>query len=349
MLELPPSNNGATDMIFSFMQCVMLKMSHQQQQSLQERQRDGNEDAAQFIGSDLERIAQLENHVDEHFLSSCDSKIALHAATSALARAALCKMRLQAISVSLKRPSTANTAPDITATRTFFAHSLRLIGYNGLLQTSTTLRGFSWYVRHQFPWGALINLLRSLSSDDPTSTCGSADFVLRAWQQMDKLHSQNPDLLQTEIPAVRSIQAHVSEMTLQAWDNCYHLLPAQATAEPPDFVQALQNLKQAALSGTGTPQSSASSRAPYQVEMGNTFQSSISAMQDPAQGQQQFGLDPTNPVAVQQGVYPIQLPFPFGSTVDPSEFDMGAAGLSTPPEWTQMQYMEPHWNQRYNE
>lgn len=262
MQQLPTSETEPTEMIFCFVRYVLMKMSHQLQQSLQERQSEGDPNPERSLAADFERITQLENHIEERYLGSCDASSPLHAMTSAFAKSATAKMRLQALSASVKTLQKNGSAPDDYSTkRTFFAHSLRLIGYDNFLQSRCPVREFTWYIRHHFPWGALINLLRALMTEDPILICGTPENLIKAWQQMDQLHRHNPEFLQVPSPAVKRVQAQACDMTLQAWNNCYRLLPPKATADPPDFIQILQTRKQAVLSGTSNPQPPAATPA----------------------------------------------------------------------------------------
>ena len=230
--QLPASRTGPTEMIFCFVRYVLIKMSHQQQQAIQERLRDSIDTSEEFLASDLEHISQFKNHLEERYLRLCEPMSPLHVLVSTSARITIGKMQLHAITTWTRRQSESDSfVRALSKDRTLFAYSLRIIGYCNTLHSHTNMKRFGWHIQHHFPWGALIHLLRGLTVEDPIAICESHETLLNAWQQMNQLHTYNPEILQVPLTAVQTVQAHACEMTLQAWDNCTRFLPPQAIAE----------------------------------------------------------------------------------------------------------------------
>ena len=226
------------------MRYIVLKMLHQQQHLFRRRPRLPQDSTDSVTAPELQRISQLETQIEERYLSHCEPTIPLHALTLVWTRAALCKMRLNAISLACAQmsPDLADVPPPIRGS--FFGWSMRLLGYIVQLRSSSAASQFQWWIRQHFPWSALLNLLRCLASEDVLSICGSSQNVLKSWQQLDTLHSKYPEVLQGNTPHSQQMQAQVGQWTLRAWGNCFPLLPSEAVQDPPDFIQRLHSPNQ---------------------------------------------------------------------------------------------------------
>ena len=303
-----------------------MKVATQQRASIHQR-REGSDSPAQALAADVERINQLEHHVQDRYLVSCDPNDPYHELASNFTFIAIYKMRLQAIALHGSRMSSSGSLPSPSISRARFADSLRILGRDNTLNSKSALTGFGWFIQLQFPWGALRNVVQGLCTSEIETICGSRDNLVRVWQTLDKLHAHHPELLQDPTACTRHLQSHVTDLTLRAWTNCLSRLPQQATQQPPDFIQALQT-KWHASRANPTSFSTQMALPGVGQEFAN-WQGDLSGLPTPDINQTMLASDPFN--ALQRGYHS-------------TDSDGRSQVSMTPPEWASLPSSESQYS-----
>lgn len=99
-------------------------------------------------------------HVEDTYLSQCDSKIPLHFFTLTMTRQALCKIRI--IDFLMRMYNGEAMALKEAERDNLFLQAIQMIEYDNIVQSSKSLRPFKWYSMHHFPFPAYMFLVQEL-------------------------------------------------------------------------------------------------------------------------------------------------------------------------------------------
>jgi hypothetical protein len=179
-------------------------------------------------GSKEDKTSELENFLENKFLRSCDPIVPLHVLTTTMARSTICKLRHIAHSKATRKGSNITQEEKDEA----FAYSLRILEYDNHIHSTKSTQRFLWYVRNHFPWGALIPLLKEMSTRPATDV-----QVQTAWRQVEELYGNHPEFADDKKAFNRMVRA----LTMKAW--AAHEASASSLGlerpEIPEFIETL--------------------------------------------------------------------------------------------------------------
>src|SRR5450432_224511 len=188
MREAPIQYEGLTEMVF----CLV---RYEFGQFLREHAGDSGFDghwenlssAANSIAEKDRKIDELEQLLENKFIRHCDPLIPLHMLATAVARSAICKLRLTCHhprQYADNGASMPQSEKDLLA-----ANSLRMIEYDSLGQSMATMKRFLWHINSYFQLDAFVFLVNDLRQRT------QGELAERAWQQVQQVYENHPDLV----------------------------------------------------------------------------------------------------------------------------------------------------------
>lgn len=178
-------------------------------------------------------IDEFEDLLEQRYLRYVDPSIPLHLLSSALAKGAVCQMRLVAHHPRQyldKGASLPQAEKD-----TLFSTSLKMVEYDNLGHATESIRGYLWHVNVYLQLEAFIYLLSELRYRV------EGEEVDRAWEQVRQLFKNHKEMI-TDVK--NSLYFAIGNLTLKAWEKRSVALAARShgflDVAPPDFVTTLR-------------------------------------------------------------------------------------------------------------
>lgn len=235
MREPPLEHGGLTEMTFCMLR---LEIGRFMQHSNSSDAFDGGKHSSSSIAALLverdKTIDELERVFERKFLRFCDPMIPLHVIIAAVARCAICKLRVVAhhprqYSEGLK------TMPQREKDM-LFANCLKMVEEVNIVHSNKSTQRYLWHVKVYFQLEALAYTLSALRQ----RTTG--DVVARAWSQLGQLFEHYPEML---IDRKKALFVAIQNMTIKAWkareaaSTCDNRSHSSTTLKPPRLISIL--------------------------------------------------------------------------------------------------------------
>lgn len=179
------------------------------------------------------RINEASGLMEQRIWKHCDPLEPLHTLVSATARTVLQRLRFKAYHF-YHNPGTTKNLSD-KENEICYNSAVKILEYDNFILGNDSLRGFSWHIRHHFPWDTLIYILGELKRR------GRDNDTARAWKQVEHTFNNYSDLIEN---TQKPLNLAVSTLCLKAWASRE---TAQSTSSPtgeepvvPQFIQKLR-------------------------------------------------------------------------------------------------------------
>lgn len=229
MKELPKEHQGATEMMFFLIRCLVVEFLKQSSDG--HATFDGVWNRLTTSGVQMaikdKAIDELEAHFQRKFLQYCDNSIPWHLMCSFLGKSIIFMMRFMAHSTDYYKVEIPQTQKDL-----LFDLALQVLAAQNLAYTMKEMQGFMWHVNLHFQWKAFIYLVSELRHQ----TEGAR--VEQAWKEVEKTYQFHPSF-DKEL-SKRALPIAVSNLTLKAWDAYIAAQGVPASGEPA-FIQLIRN------------------------------------------------------------------------------------------------------------
>ena len=168
--ELPTPHTGPTEMLFALtrMEIAMAVASNSERDAPKQPVDKSSPGKGQSQVPTI-RIAGQDSpaytldgycaHIEGTYLSYCDPKIPLHFFTVTMTRQALSAMRV--VNYLMRLHNTDNPLKDIERDNLFLV-ATQMIEYDNVVHASESLKPFTWYTAHFFPFPAYMFLIHEL-------------------------------------------------------------------------------------------------------------------------------------------------------------------------------------------
>ena len=202
MSGIPPSHDGPTEMVFclSRYETGVFLINHSK-----ELHSPGTSVAERDM-----LINDLEEHLENKYLTHCDPAIPLHQLAKAEAHSSICKMRLIAHHPA-QYPDKGKSMPQSEHDMLFFTSlemaELHVQAYSGMAQG---LDNYFWQVDNSFQLDALVFMLIESQYQPPTG-----EAIEKAWSLIDSIFEHRPQLLSDTNGALQ--HAALRQLVLNAW------------------------------------------------------------------------------------------------------------------------------------
>lgn len=202
MSELPPENDGPTDMLFCTVRlavgdCVRrLKIIERK-----------TPNPVEALAQKEKAIDQVESQV-ERIVSRCDTSIPIHLLTMLLSRSAIGQKRLSTRHEANQKKEAAEVSTQ--ENDALFQMGIQIMVYDHLTFSTASLRSYLWHVESYFPFQVLIFLLHELIRRQP-----SADTT-KAWTRVLEAYEDHAEMLED---VKNPLHFAVGNLTLRAWDS----------------------------------------------------------------------------------------------------------------------------------
>jgi hypothetical protein len=238
MKEPPVEHPGITDMLFC---SVRYEIGEFMRQKRSLRIFDGVGQRGSVTVSVAEKdkaIDEFEEMLEQKYLRYTDPSIPLHFISTGLARGAVCQMRLLAHhprQYQDKGASLPQAEKDM-----LFSTSLKMVEFDNLGSTTSTIRGYLWHMKVYLQLDAFIYLLSELRNRT------DGDEVDQAWHQVGLVFKNHPEMITN---TKNSLYFAMGNLALKAWEKRLaaagqnHGIYQVAT---PDFVTRLQSQRKTA-------------------------------------------------------------------------------------------------------
>jgi hypothetical protein len=234
MREMPMEHTGLTEMVFCLVRYevgnFLGALDHSSSNGF-----DGNWHKLSNPVVPLEEkdklLNDLENRLEQRYLRYCDSLIPLHLLVNAVARTAICKMRLIAHHPR-QYPDGGANMPEEEKER-FFAISLQMIESDTMSQTMKSLKRYLWHINNFFQLDAFIYLITELQRRT------SGPMVDRAWRHIQQAYENHLQLLDDQN---NPLYVEIGNLTHKAWPAREAELARQFQQHPqiPHFIEVLR-------------------------------------------------------------------------------------------------------------
>jgi hypothetical protein len=198
MKEMPVEHKGPTEMLFCLLRYDFGRFLQSSGKLLQGP-------STSFAEKDA-LIAELENHLESHYLRYYDPALPIHLLAVGGARCAIAKLRLMA------HHPTQYAKKGVTMTKTvrdmLFSTSMKMIEYDILGKSMPLLDSFAWHMDAYFQLDAFVFMLIESRSQAPSPVLD------KAWNLVAETYKYRPALLDT---TNSELFAAVAELTLRSW------------------------------------------------------------------------------------------------------------------------------------
>ena len=160
----------------------------------------------EFLSEKDKVIDELERTIEHKFLRLCDPMIPLHVLVIAVARSAICKLRLIAHHPR-RYPEGFKSMPQ-SEKDILFCNCLTMMEQDNLAHSNKSTQRFLWHVKVYFQLEALACLLYDLSQ----RTTGEP--VVKAWRQLDELFEHHAEILTDRRNA---LFLAIQNLAIKAW------------------------------------------------------------------------------------------------------------------------------------
>ena len=277
MKELPKEHNGATEMMFFLIRCLVgefLRRSSDDKKATFDGLWHRLTTTAVNVAMKDKAIDDLESQLHHKFLKYCDPSIPWHLMCSHLGKCIIFMMRFMAHSTEYYSMNMTQSEKDH-----LFDLALQISSSQNLAYTMKEMQGFTWHVNLHFQWKAFIYLLSELRY----RTKGTQ--VEQAWKEIGKSFEFHPSF-DKELSR-RALPIAVGNLTIKAWDAYVAAQGVPASGEP-YFIQLIRQRRHRTKSpGSPTKKSDAvktSSLLPYRTpDSGSVGADDITANTDPLQ------------------------------------------------------------------
>ncbi|KAI0132387.1 fungal-specific transcription factor domain-containing protein [Xylariales sp. AK1849] len=227
----PPSYTGATELIFALTRLEFAKApgSDKMKSVLSDVNPQPVANVADHRMSNY--IERFENHLEDTYLKHCDPKIPLHYFTLTMTRASICKLKVLSgfFRVALNTPAPLTPAEH----EELVIESIKMIGYDSMIQSNDGLKGFHWYTLMHFPFPAYVCLIKDLR------TRTSGELCERAWQAIFEHHERRNMIKQMRSPMHMAFAA----LFVKAWAaREAHEAQQGRTIAPPPVITGMRQL-----------------------------------------------------------------------------------------------------------
>jgi hypothetical protein len=228
MTEAPREHAGSTDMLFCSVRYEIGEFMRQSR--LFGKHRSGG---AVGMASIDKAIDELEDRLEQKYLRYCDPSVPLHLLSSALARSAVCQMRLLAHHPR-QYPNNGDDIPK-QERNMLFSISLKMVEYDNLGQTTKSIQGFRWHMNVYLQLDAFIYLLSELRNrvDGPE--------IDKAWDQVEKVYDNHPEMLRD---SRSTLYFAIGNLAVKAWEKRLEAVTTkQGFSQPttPQFIILLRS------------------------------------------------------------------------------------------------------------
>ncbi|KAH9905119.1 hypothetical protein F4778DRAFT_769865 [Xylariomycetidae sp. FL2044] len=203
----PPSHTGATEMIFALTRLEFAKAPGNDK--MRPKQTETNPHGVTNVADHrlTNYLERFSTHLEDTYLKYCDPKIPIHYMTLLITRANLCKLKI--VSGFFRVALTAPSPPLPAEMDNLFIEAIKMIEYDSMIQSHSSLQGFHWFTLMHFPFPAYICLLSELRN----RTTG--DLCERAWDTIFK-HAELRKMTTTNLRSPMHLS--FSPMFVKAWD-----------------------------------------------------------------------------------------------------------------------------------
>lgn len=208
MKEPPVEHIGITEMLFCSIRYEIGEFMRRMKSSMV-ADRNGQIMSTLICMSERDKaIDDLENRLEQNFLTYCDLSISFHLLATHMARSAVCHMRLAAhhpFQYPDKGLSLAQDEKD-----TLFSTSLKIIEYDNLTHATRSLDRYRWHVSISFPFEAFIYILSELSRRV------EGEPAAQAWRQVNQIYDHHPELITNTRNA---LYFAIGNLAVKAWEK----------------------------------------------------------------------------------------------------------------------------------
>ncbi|KAI1880021.1 hypothetical protein JX265_001642 [Neoarthrinium moseri] len=238
MTELPPERNAITSIALCLLKTELWE-ALRQFSSLTYPPGDVRWEAVGSTDVSVARkdsfINQLEDRLESRYLRYCDPSDSLHAFVSAMARTAICKMRLFAHSprqFAQNPGAVAQSDRDIA-----FANATKLLEYVTWLKAGRHDMGkYMWQIGTSHLWNTMLYVLIEARH------CKTGPQVEKTWQLIGKVFSHYPQVFEESTGAVYKA---LGKWTLDVWQEYVEALNSEDLPLPqtPRYIAALRRCR----------------------------------------------------------------------------------------------------------
>ena len=208
-MRVPPTEHpGTTEMLFCLIRCEVADFLSSAKSS---NGFDGSwqklSGSATSLASKDKAIDEWESSLERKYLRYCDTEIPLHFLVVAMARSAVCRMRLVAHHPRRYPDNGARMAQE--EKDLVFSTSLDMIELDNMGQKRENIRRFLWHINAHLQLDPLVYILDELRSRK------TGDLVDRAWRHVDEVFENHSELL---TDTSNALYRAIRNLAVTAWE-----------------------------------------------------------------------------------------------------------------------------------